>query len=414
MRLTPVLLPHGATTMSEKITDAAIRNAKPTAKPQKLFYEEGLFLLVTPTGNKWWRFRYRLEGKQKMLSLGVYPAVPLKEARNRRDEAKELLARGIDPSVKRKEAKAVVVAEAREQATTFEAVAREWYSKKTVALSLGHQKKVLSRLENQLFPYIGGIPIAKLEPADILHAVRHAEERGLIETAHRLAQLAGQVCRYARLVGYAKFDVAAGLVEALPPYSRNHYAAITDPVEIGNLLRAIDAYPGDISMIYALRILPYVFVRSGEIRKAEWAEFDLGAAEWIIPAERMKMKRPHIVPLARQVVKLLGELGRFTRDGSYVFPSTFSRSRCISDVGLLNALRRMGYTKEQMCVHGFRSMASTLLNEQGYRPDVIEAQLAHGEKNAIRGAYNRAEYMPERRRMMAEWADYLDQLRQNS
>ena len=396
---------------TEPLNDTTIRNAKPQNKQYKLFDGGGLFLLVTPTGGKLWRLKYRLGGNEKLLSLGQYPAISLKDARTRRDDAKEQVAKGIDPGERKKEAKAVAVAEAREQSATFEAVAREWYAKKTIALSLGHQKKVLSRLENQLFPYIGGMLISKLEPADILHAVRHAEERGLIETAHRLAQLAGQVCRYARLVGYARYDVAAGLVEALPPYSRNHYAAITDPVEIGHLLRAIDSYPGDITMTYALRILPYVFVRSGEIRAAEWIEIDLGKAEWVIPAKRMKMKRPHVVPLARQVVKLLEEVGKFTRGGCYVFPSPFSASRCISDVGLLNALRRMGYGKDKMTIHGFRSMASTLLNEQGYRPDVIEAQLAHGEKNAIRGAYNRAEYLPERRKMMDEWADYLDHLR---
>jgi integrase len=397
--------------MPEKITDAAIRNAKPAEKPQKLFYEEGLFLLVTPTGKKWWRLKYRLEGKEKLLSLGVYPGVSLKEARRRRDEARELVSQGVDPSAERKDAKAAEAARALEQATTFEAVAREWHSKKTVALTPGYRKKTLARFENLLFPHIGSIPISKLEPADILAAIRHTEKRGAIDTAHRLAQLAGQVCRYARLVGYAKYDVAAGLVEALRPVQTDHYAAITDPVEVGRLLQDINSYRGDFSMVYALRIMPYVFVRSSELRAAEWAEIDIAAAEWVIPGARMKMKRPHTVPLARQVVKLLKEIGEFTGGGRYVFPSTFSASRWVSDVGLLNALRRMGYSREEITVHGFRSMASTLLNELGYRPDVIEAQLAHGEKNAIRGAYNRAEYLPERRRMMQEWADYLDGLR---
>jgi len=234
----------------------------------------------------------------------------------------------------------------------------------------------------------------------------------VIETAHRLAQLAGQVCRYARLVGYAKYDVASGLVEALPPVQTEHYPAIIDPKEIGALLRAIDDYPGDVSTRYALRIMPYVFVRSGELRAATWKEFDLAGAEWVIPARRMKMKRPHNVPLARQVLALLAELREYSGGWDLLFPSPFSATRCISDMALLNALRRMGYGKEQMCVHGFRTTASTILNEQGYRPDVIEAQLSHGEKNAIRGAYNRAEYMPERRSMMQEWADYLDGLRE--
>jgi integrase len=278
--------------------------------------------------------------------------------------------------------------------------------------SEGHRKKILSRLENQLFPTLGGKPFASIEPGDILAAVNKAEERGAIETAHRLTQLAGQVCRYARLCGYVKYDVAAGLVEALQPVQTKHHAALTDPKEIGHLLQAIGSYHGDISITYALRIMPYVFVRSGEIRGAEWQEIDLDAAEWVIPAGRMKMKRPHVVPLARQVKKLLKALHEHSGERDLVFPSPFSATRCISDVGLLNALRRMGYSKDEMTVHGFRSMASTLLNEQGYRPDVIEAQLAHGDQDAIRSAYNRASYLNERRRMMQAWADYLDGLRE--
>ena len=396
------------------LTDVFLRGLKSDGTTKKHTDSGGLYLLASPTGGKLWRLDYRFTGKRKTLSLGAYPAVSLKDARSRRDEAKELLAQGIDPGERKKAAKAVVAAEAREQATTFEAVAREWYRKKTVAFSPGHQKKILFRLERQLFPHIGGIPFSKLEPADILAAVRHAEERGVIETAHRLVQLAGQICRYARLVGYAKYDVAAGLAEALPPVQTEHYAAITNPKEIGHLLRAIDSYQGDISILYALRIMPYVFVRSGELRAAEWTEINLDAAEWIIPAGRMKMKRPHVVPLARQVVRLLEELGTVTGDGRYLFPSTHSASRCISDMGLLTAIRRLGYEKGKMTIHGFRTTASTLLNEQGYRPDVIEAQLSHGEKNAIRGAYNRAEYLPERRKMMQDWADYLDGLREQS
>ena len=393
------------------LTDAFLRGLKPDGTIQKHTDSGGLYLFVSPAGGRLWRLDYRFAGKRKTLSFGAYPTVSLKDARSRREAAKELLAQGIDPGARKKEAKAVMVAEAREQAATFEAVAREWYAKKTTAFTPGHQKKILFRLERQLFPHIGGIPFSKLEPADILAAVRHAEERGVIETAHRLAQLAGQVCRYARLVGHAKYDVAAGLVEALPPVQTEHYAAITDPKEIGPLLRAIDGYQGDVSITYALRIMPYVFVRSGELRAAEWQEIDFTEAVWIIPAGRMKMKRPHVVPLAWQVMKLLEELDAVTGDGRYLFPSTHSASRCISDMGLLTAIRRLGYEKGKMTIHGFRTTASTLLNEQGYRPDVIEAQLSHGEKNAIRGAYNRAEYLPERRKMMQEYANYLDELK---
>lgn len=253
-----------------KLTDTFLRSLKATGQVQKKSDGGGLYVHVSPTGGKLWRMAYSFDGKQKTLSFGAYPAVSLKDARQRREEAKEQLAAGIDPGEQKKEAKALALCLEREQGMTFETVAREWYAKKTKNLSPAHQKKVLSRLENQLFPRIGGTPISKLEPSEILAAVRYAEERGFIETAHRLVQLAGQVCRYARLCGYIKYDVASGLVEALPPIQRGHYAAITDPAEVGPLLRAIDTYPGDISMVYALRILPYVFVRSGELRAAEW------------------------------------------------------------------------------------------------------------------------------------------------
>ena len=400
--------------MRANLTDTAIKNAKPRTKAYKLSDGGGLYLEVSPAGGKLWRLKYRIHGKEKRLAIGTYPAIGLREARARRDEAKEQLADDIDPSTAKQEARKKAAALEREEAATFEAVAREWYAKKTTAITVGHRKKILSRLEKQLFPFIGSIPFSRLEPADILAAVRRAEERGVIETARRLAQLAGQVSRYARLVGHAKYDVAAGLVEALPTVQKIHYATITNPVEVGHLLRDIDDYPGDTSITYALRIMPYVFVRSGELRAAEWTEINHNSAEWVIPAVRMKMKRTHVVPLARQVVRLLEEISEFTGGGRYVFPSTFSASRCISDVGLLNALRRQGYGKDTMTIHGFRSMASTLLNEQGYRPDVIEAQLAHGERNATRGSYNRAEYLPERRAMMQEYADYLDGLREQS
>lgn len=393
------------------LTDTAIRAIKPTTKTAKLFDGGGLYLEVAPSGGKWWRLKYRFQGKEKRISLGTYPTVGLKEARERREQAKKLLEQSVDPSDQRKEAKAAVAAIEQEQTTTFEAVARDWFSKKKAAWTPGHQKKILSRLENQLFPILGSRPFSSLEPADFLSAIQKAEARGAIETAHRLAQLCGQVSRYARIVGHTRYDVAAGLTEALTPVQTNHYATITNPAEVGHLLRAIDAYTGEPSICFALKILPFVFVRSIELRGAKWDEFDFDAATWIIPAERMKMKRTHTVPLARQVVAQLHNLRTLTGSEHFLFPSLYSHSRPISDMGLLNALRRMGYAKGVMTIHGFRSMASTLLNEQGYRADVIEAQLAHGEKNAIRAAYNHAEYLPERHRMMQEWADYLDGLK---
>ena len=400
--------------ITEPLTDAAIRNAKPKKKTCKLFDGGGLFVLITATGSKLWRLKYRLGGKEKLLSLGVYPEVGLKEARRRRDEAREQIAQGIDPGEQKKEAKALAAAEAREQAATFEAVSREWYAKKTAHLTEDYRKQIISRLERMIFPHIGSKPFSSLEPADILIPARQAESRGAIETAHRLVRLAGQVCRYARLVGYCKYDVAAGLTEALPSVQTKHLAAITDPAQVGHLLRAIDEYQGDISIAYAMKILPYTFVRSGELRAAEWAEIDLEDAEWIVPAGRMKMRQPHVVPLAQQVVELFTAMREYSGGGRLVFPSPFSATRCISDMGLLNALRRMGYEKGVMTIHGFRGMASTLLNEQGYRPDVIEVQLAHAERNSVRKAYNHAEYLPERRKMMQEWADYLDGLREQS
>lgn len=396
------------------LSDTAIRNAKPQDKPFKMYDAGGLFLIVTPAGGKWWRFKYRFGGKEKLLSLGVYPDVGLKDARRRRDDARELLAQDVDPSAQRQAAKSEAVAVEAAKGQTFEAVARDWYGKKRCAWTPGHQKKILLRLENQLFPYLGNVPLADLEAADFLAAIQKAEARGAIETAHRLAQLCGQVTRYARISGIVKHDAAAGLTEALAPVQTRHYAAITDPAAIGRLLRDIDAYQGEPTICHALRILPYVFVRSGELRAAAWEEIDLEAATWVIPAGRMKMRRPHTVPLAPQVVKLFRSMREFSGPAGLVFPSTFSATRCISDMGLLNALRRMGYGKEVMTIHGFRGMASTLLNEQGYRPDVIEAQLAHGEKNAVRAAYNHAEYLPERKAMMQEWADYLDNLRESS
>jgi len=393
------------------LSDTSVRNAKVQDKALKLFDGGGLFLFVSPAGGKLWRLKYRFQGKEKLLALGAYPDISLKDARKKREEAKELLAKDVDPAEAKKEAKATAAAIELEMATTFESVARDWFSKKKAAWTPGHQKKILSRLENQLFPILGTKLFSSLEPGDFLAAIQKAESRGAIETAHRLAQLCGQVSRYARIVGHTRYDVAAGLTEALTPVQTNHYDTITDPTEIGHLLRAIDTYASEPSICFALKILPFVFVRSIELRGAEWGEFDFDAATWIIPAERMKMKRPHTVPLARQVVNLLHFLRTLTGNERFLFPSLYSASRSISDMGLLNALRRMGYAKGVMTIHGFRSMASTLLNEQGYNRDWIERQLAHGEKNAIRAAYNHAEYLPERRRMMQEWADYLDGLK---
>lgn len=345
------------------------------------------------------------------MSLGRYPDMSLKDAREKRIEIRKLVDAGLDPLVERKRMVDQEKAIEAELQNTFEHVAREWHGKAKSQWSEVHKKKILSRLEKQLFPYLGHIPISQLETTDYLAAIQKAEARGVIETAHRLAQICGQVARYAVHAGIIKHDAASLVKGALSHVQTQHYAAIINPVEFGSLLADIEQYKGEPAICHALRIMPYVFVRSGELRGAKWAELDLDNGQWLIPAERMKMKRPHIVPLAPQVVNIFQSMKNYSGNSALVFPSAMSNTRCISDMGLLNALRRMGYGKDIMTIHGFRTSASTMLNEQGYNRDWIEAQLAHAEKNAIRDAYNRADYLPERRKMMCEWANYLDSLR---
>lgn len=392
-----------------KLTDTYLRALKANGKVQKYSDGGGLYLHVSPTGGKLWRMGYRFEGKQKTLSFGKYPAVSLKDARNRREEAKDLLAAGIDPGARKKAVKAAIKAETM---NSFEVVAREWFERYKDSWVDHHGKKILARLENDIFPLIGGKAIGAVTAPELLEALRRIEARGAVETAHRALQNCGQIFRYAIATGRAERDTAADLRGALSPVKSTNFASITEPKDIGALLREIDAYPGNMIVHAALRMAPYVFVRPGELRRAEWAEFSLESAEWRIPAARMKMRETHIVPLARQVLTILEDLHRFTGHGRYLFPSMRANSAPISDVTLLAALRRMGYDKDVMTVHGFRSMASTLLNEQGYNRDWIERQLAHGERNTVRASYNYAQYLPERRRMMQEWADYLDGLRE--
>lgn len=394
-----------------KLTDTALRALKPTGKVQKLSDGGGLYLHVTPTGSRLWRMAYRFTGKQKLLSFGAYPTVSLRDARKLREEAKEQLAKGIDPGAEKRQAKEAVLAQKREARDTFEFVAREWFAKYEPTLSNKHAQKLRRYLENTLFPVLGGKPITLLEPADFLQVVQPSERLGHYETAHKLMRLCGQVTRYARITGRIKYDVAAGLTEALAPVQTTHFAAVTVPDDIGLLLRDIDAYVGYTSVVYCLKILPYVFTRPSELRLAHWSEFDLKNGIWSIPASRMKMRREHVVPLAKQVLSIIKELHVYTGNGELLFPSTRALTTPISDAAPLAALRRMGYGKETMTLHGFRAMASTRLNELGFRADVIEAQLAHKEPDTVRLAYNRAEYMEERRALMQSWADYLDGLR---
>jgi integrase len=394
-----------------KLTDTFLRGLKPTGKVQKHSDGGGLYIHVSPTGGKLWRMAYSFDGKQKTLSFGAYSAVSLKDARQKREEAKERLAQGIDPSAYKQAVKAATRAES---ANTFEIVAREWFAKNKESWVDTHAEKILRRLENYIFPIIGGKPIHQVTAPELLKALREVEAKGIPDVAHRALQNCSRIFRYAIATGRAERDTAADLRGALVPVQSENLASIIEPKAIGALLQDIDAYTGNVIVRAALRMAPYVFVRPGELRRAEWTEFDLAGAEWRRPATRMKMRQVHFVPLARQVISILEDLQQYTGAGRFLFPSMRANSAPISDVTLLAGLRRLGYTKEQMCVHGFRSMASTLLNEQGYNRDWIERQLAHGERNSIRAAYNYAEYLPERRRMMTEWANYLDGLREQA
>lgn len=390
------------------LTDAKIRTVKITEKPQKLFDGGGLFLLVTPSGGKLWRFKYRFEEKEKVLALGTYPDLSLTEARDRRQQARNLLANGVDPgNIK----KAQIVAGTKET-DTFEIIAREWHTQKTPSWAESHSVKVIRQFELYAFPWMGARPIKEITAPELLAVLRRVEARGTLDTSHRLKQNCGQVFRYAIATGRAERDPVPDLRGALKSPNKKHLATITDPKKVAALLRDIDDYQGGIIARCGLQLAPLVFVRPGrELRLMEWTEINFDEAEWRIPAERMKAPSMHIVPLSRQAIAILRELQSLTGHGRYVFSSLRTGTRPMSDGTLLMALRRMGYTKEEMCVHGFRGIASTLLNEQGWNRDAIERQLAHSERNSVRAAYNYAEFMPERKKMMQAWSDYLDKLK---
>lgn len=369
---------------------------------------------------KYWHLIYYIDGKRKKLTLGVYPTVTLKMARERREEARRLVAQGIDPAEKKKADKAEAVRVKQEEAITFRVVALEYFKRRLKDKKEKYKKLWLSRLENQICPFLGEIPIATLKPAHILAGLHEKEEEGHSDMAHRLASMIRQICKYASGCGYAEYNAAADITGAMTPRGKaKPRAAITDPKEIGVLLRDIEEYQGFSSTINALRMLPYVFVRSQELRNARWEEFDLEKALWVIPAERMKMKAAHVVPLAGQVLALLKDIkAGQEKEGGYhdkglLFPSPKSKTKGISDMTLLNALRNMGYEKSRMCVHGFRAMASTTMNASLLYPEkVIEAALAHAKKNKVKAAYDRADHLEARKPLMQDYADYLDSLRQ--
>lgn len=390
------------------LNDLLIRNAKPLEKSYKLTDEKGLFLLVHPNGSKYWRLKYYFAKKEKLLALGVYPEIKLAEARERRDQARKLLDQHIDPGVaKRANKNALLLA----TENNFETIAREWHLKFLPTWTEDHGNRMITRLKNDIFPWLGKHPISEITAPELLLVLRRIEKRSAVDTAHRIMQNCSQIFRYAIATGRAQRDIAADLRGALQPVVKSHLPTITNPEEIGNLLRAINDYKGSFVTRCALRLAPLVFVRPGELRQAEWIEFNFETKEWHISAGKMKMREMHIVPLSAQAIEILEELKPLTGSGKYLFPGVRYPNRPMSDNTLNCALRRMGYTNDEMTSHGFRSMASTLLNEQGWNRDAIERQLAHGERNKSRAAYNYAEYLPEHRKMMQAWGDYLDTLK---
>jgi integrase len=389
------------------LTHAEIRNAKPSPKPVKLFDGGGLYLEIAPSGGKWWRLKYRYEGKEKRLSLGVWPDVSLKDAREKREEARKQIAAGIDPGETRKAMKAAKEGQA---ANSFEVVAREWHAKRAPGWAASHADRILRRFERDVFPWIGGRPVGEIVAPDLLAVARRIEARGALETAHRALQSCGQVFRYAVATGRADRDPTGDLRGALPPAREGHFPAVTEPAKVGDLLRALDGYRGTLTVRVALRLAPLVFVRPGELRKAEWADVDLDGATWSYTVT--KTGTAHIVPLATQAVVLLRELHPLTGRGRYLFPSARTGDRPMSDNAVLSALRRLGIPKEEMTGHGFRAMARTILDEVlGFRPDWIEQQLAHAVRDPLGRAYNRTTHLEGRRTMMQRWADYLDKLK---
>ena len=389
------------------LSNTAILNAKPNEKTYVLTDERGLSIQIQPSGGKWWRFRYRFSGKAKMISFGVYPDVGLKEARERRDAARKLLADGIDPGENRKVQKAAKVERA---ANSFEVIAREWFAKNQPTWAASHADKIIKRLENDVFPWLGGKAIAEVTAPNVLSVLRRIEGRGTNDTAHRASGNISQVMRYAIATGRAERDPVPDLRGALPPLRHGNFASITEPAKVAELLRAMDAFSGTFVVKSALLLAPLLFVRPGELRKAEWANFDLEKAEWRYLVT--KTKTDHSVPLAAQAVVILKDLHALTGHGRYVFPGR-DPQKAMSEAAVNAALRRMGYdTKTEITGHGFRAMARTILAEELHqKPEVIEHQLAHKVPDALGTAYNRTKFLKDRKAMMQLWADYLDRLK---
>ena len=392
------------------LTDRAIKALKPSEKPRKVSDGGGLYLLVHPNGSRYWRLKYRVAGREKTFAIGVYPDVTLAAARRRRDEARQVIAAGGDPSAEKRAARAAAE-------NTFEAVAREWIAKESPSWAPAHARKVEQRFVRDLFPRLGRRPVGQLTAPEILEVARRVADRGAVETAHRGLWGVGQVMRYAVAKGLATGDPTAGLSSALPTPKTTHFAAITDPDALGELLRAIEGYEGTPAVAAALKLAPMLAVRPGELRKMEWTELSLeesGGPYWSIPGAKMKSREPHIVPLADQAADILRDLGPVTGRGQFVFPGARTPRRAMSDATLSAALRRLGYESRSVTVHGFRATFRTLLEEVLGEPiHLIEHQLAHAVKDPLGRAYNRTTHLPDRRRMMSRWADYLEQLRRS-
>jgi integrase len=391
------------------LTDTAVRSAKPKEKPYKVTDAQGLYLLVNPKGSKLWRVKYRMNGVERKLSLGSYPEITLAEARAARDAARKQLAHAVDPNIAKRQARIEASVRA---SNSFASVAEDLIEKK------GKEGLAQATLEKQrwllklLGADFGKRPVADITPQELLHELKKHERRGRLETTKQLRSFASRVFRFAAATARAERDPAQLLMGALISPTVKHFAAITDPIEFGALLRAIEDYQGDPSVMYALKLTPHVFQRPGEIRQMEWAEVNFEKAVWIIPEGKMKMRQPHSVPLSKQAIAILAEMKGLSGSGRYVFPSVRTRARPISDNTINAALRRMGYSKEQMTAHGFRTSASSLLNESGkWNPDAIERALAHMVAGAIRRIYNQSAYWPERIEMAQWWSDSLDEMR---
>jgi len=389
------------------LSDMKVQKAKSKDKTVTLFDGGGLFLMVTPSGGKLWRFKYRFEGKEKKIAFGAYPEISLLDARKSRDESRRQLAQGIDPSAARKVQKKAIT----QEIETFELIAREWHSRFLSTWTTRYAETIMSRLERDIFPWIGKIPIAEIKAPELLAVLRRIESRDALDLVHRIRAICGQIFRYAVVTGRVERDPSVDLRGALPQPQQKHRAAITEPKKVGKLLRAIDGYQGSFVVQCALKLAPLVFVRPGELRRGEWEEISFENAEWNIPGSKMKMKEPHLVPLSKQAIAILTELYKLTGSGRYLFPGRTSQ-RPMSDNAILAALRNMGYAKDEMSGHGFRAMARTILDEVlQVRPDFIEHQLAHAVRDPNGRAYNRTSHLAERKKMMQTWADYLDGLK---